>query len=286
MSKIEAANLEIRRNHFITDGKYAYYKRPETSLAYNYRIVDSTRRYGCMTTVEAFYEKGISETERKAIFLERRRNLSNSYDIGFDPKKFYMPSQTKDGSAIELTEEMIEACEDGWNLSIKSDILVVTHKTPGAVAGYPVADCPVLVATDLKNGITATAYCGAEMTDMELPRKTIEMMENKYNSKKADIAIYIGSHAGPNWTYDSIPKWAKKDFWKEYEIIKQVADNEYRIDLRKALLLQLEPAEFDSFIVNNEDTITNKNYYSNSAQGKDPSKAGRQFTDAYYVKKR
>ena len=286
MSKIEVANLEIRRNHFITDGKYIYYKRPETSHACNYRIVDSTRRYGCMNTAKAFYKEGLSQEERKALFLEHRRNLSNSYDIGFDPKKFYMPSQTKDGSAIELTEEMVEACEDGWDLDIKSDILVVTHETPSVVAGYPVADCPVLVATDLKNGITVTAHCGAEMIDMELPRKTIEMMENKYNSKKADIAIYIGSHAGANWSYDSMPKWAKEDFWKEYEIIKQVADNEYRIDLRKALLFQLDPAEFDSFIVNNEDTITNRNYYSNSAQKKDPSKAGRQFTGAYYVKKR
>lgn len=276
--------VEGKHNIKIYNNIWAY-KLGDLSLN-NMGTIDTNRTLGCMNTNPKFYEEGLTKKEIREKFLQHRKNVAAYEGFQFDPKKFFMPSQTKDGSAIELTKEMVEACEDGWDLDIKSDILVVTHETPSVVAGYPVADCPVLVATDLKNGITATAHCGAEMIDMELPRKTIEMMEDKYNSKKADIAIYIGSHAGANWSYDSMPKWAKEDFWKEYEIIKQVADNEYRIDLRKALLLQLEPAEFDSFIVNNEDTITNKNYYSNSAQKKDPSKAGRQFTGAYYVKKR
>ena len=41
----------------------------------------------------------------------------------------------------------------------------------------------------------------------------------------------------------------------------------------------------DSVIVLNDDTITNPNYYSNSAARNDKSKAGRQFTGAYYKKR-
>ena len=180
---------------------------------------------------------------------------------------------------------MVDAYQDGWDLDIKSDILILTDKTPSVVAGYPVADCPVLIASDLKNGVTATAHCGAEMIDNYLPQMTIESLQSKYDSKLDDIYIYIGSHAGKDWTYDSMPRWAKESFWQETGAIKETDTGEFKIDLRKALLYQLNPEKFESFIVNNDDTITNNNYYSNSASCKDKTKAGRQFTGAYYKKK-
>ena len=62
-------------------------------------------------------------------------------------------------------------------------------------------------------------------------------------------------------------------------------NREIEIDLRKALLYQLNPNDFETFIVNNDDTITNPNYYSNSASRNDKSKAGRQFIGAYYKKR-
>ena len=141
------------------------------------------------------------------------------------------------------------------------------------------------LASDLKNGVTATAHCGAEMIDNYLPKLTIESLQSKYDSKLDDIYVYIGAHAGSDWTYDSMPKWAKESFWEETGAIKENKNGEFKIDLRKALLYQLNPNDFETFIVNNDDTITNPNYYSNSASRNDKSKAGRQFTGAYYKKR-
>lgn len=219
------------------------------------------------------------------MFLEHRRLASASYNEEFDPKKIYVPKQNKEGKAVELTRAMVEAYEDGWNLDIPGDILVITKDLPGVVAGFPVADCPVLIASDLKNGVTATAHCGAEMIDNYLPKLTIESLQSKYDSKLDDIYVYIGAHAGNNWTYDSMPKWAKESFWEETGAIKEKENGEFEIDLRKALLYQLNPDDFETFIVNNDDTITNPNYYSNSASRNDKSKAGRQFIGAYYKKR-
>ena len=196
-----------------------------------------------------------------------------------------MPSQNKEGKAVELTRLMVESYEDGWDLDIPGDILIITKDLPGVVAGFPVADCPVLIASDLKNGVTATAHCGAEMIDNYLPKLTIESLQSKYDSKLDDIYVYIGAHAGSDWTYDSMPKWAKESFWEETGAIKETENGEFKIDLRKALLYQLNPNDFETFIVNNDDTITNQNYYSNSASRNDKSKAGRQFTGAYYKKR-
>lgn len=251
----------------------------------NLRIIDNGKKYGCMNTGKNFYPEGLSLEERKALFLEHRRLASASYNEEFDPKKIYVPKQNKEGKAVELTRAMVEAYEDGWDLDIPGDILIITKDLPGVVAGFPVADCPVLIASDLKNGVTATAHCGAEMIDNYLPKLTIESLQSKYDSKLDDIYVYIGAHAGNNWTYDSMPKWAKESFWEETGAIKEKENGEFEIDLRKALLYQLNPDDFETFIVNNDDTITNPNYYSNSASRNDKSKAGRQFIGAYYKKR-
>lgn len=275
-------NLKV--NDYVLNGKYAIYKLGSMSVN-NLRIIDNGKKYGCMNTGKNFYPEGLSLEERKALFLEHRRLASASYNEEFDPKKIYVPKQNKEGKAVELTRAMVEAYEDGWDLDIPGDILIITKDLPGVVAGFPVADCPVLIASDLKNGVTATAHCGAEMIDNYLPKLTIESLQSKYDSKLDDIYVYIGAHAGNNWTYDSMPKWAKESFWKETGAIKEKENGEFKIDLRKALLYQLNPDDFETFIVNNDDTITNPNYYSNSASRNDKSKAGRQFIGAYYKKR-
>lgn len=275
-------NLKV--NDYVLNGKYAIYKLGSMSVN-NLRIIDTGKQYGCMNTGKNFYPEGLSLEERKALFLEHRRLASASYNEEFDPKKIYVPKQNKEGKAVELTRAMVEAYEDGWDLDIPGDILVITKDLPGVVAGFPVADCPVLIASDLKNGVTATAHCGAEMIDNYLPKLTIESLQSKYDSKLDDIYVYIGAHAGNNWTYDSMPKWAKESFWEETGAIKEKENGEFEIDLRKALLYQLNPDDFETFIVNNDDTITNPNYYSNSASRNDKSKAGRQFIGAYYKKR-
>lgn len=268
-----------------TKGNYKIYKfgtMPTEQL----RILETGNKYGCMNTKASCYKEGMSKEKIRAEFLEHRKMAAEDKNYTFDPYKFYMPSQDGKGKAVELTKEMVEAYEDGWDLDIPGDILVITDKIPGVVAGFPVADCPVVIASDLKNGVTATAHCSAAMIDNYLPKMTIESLQSEYDSKLEDIYVYIGAHAGSSWTYDKWPNWAKENFWEETGAITE-ENGLYRINLRKALLSQLHPEKFETFIVNTTDTRTNPNYYSNSVynNGEGPKeKDGRHFEGAYYQK--
>ena len=248
----------------------------------NLRILETGKRFGNMTSAATFYKMGMTKEKRERVFLDHRKAVSAYYQNEFDPYKFYVPSQNGQGKAITLTQEMILSSEDGWKLDLPADILIVTNQTPKVVVGFPVADCPVIVASDLKQGLTATAHCSAQLIDNYLPKRIIEILQNQYNSRLDQIFIYVGAHAGPNWTYDSFPSWAKKSFWQKTGAIKEEG-NGYKIDLMKAILYQLHPQDFVNFVVNEDDTITHPDYYSNSATAHGfLEKKGRNFTGCYY----
>ena len=278
-------NLNFREN-ILRKGSYAIYKQGPASFK-NLRILNTGNKYGTMTTNACFYEDGMSFDDRKKVFLERRKKAAKDNRYTFDPYKFYMPIQNGEGKAVEITREMVEAYEDGWDLDIKADILITTDKIPGVVAGFPVADCPVIVASDLKNGVTATAHCSAKMINNYLPIRTVEALQSMYDSKKEDIYIYVGAHAGKDWSYDRYPDFATESFWKKTEAVKQVSANDFRINMDNALLYQLNPDDYETYIINTDNTRTNPNYYSNSVynHGKGPEeKNGMHFEGAYYQK--
>ena len=278
-------NIKFNKN-VLRVGKYTILKNG-LAKGNGFRILDTGNKYGCMSMKPSFYDEKMSDEEIKNLFLKHRKMAAKDNNYAFDPYKFYVPSQDGEGKAVELTREMVEACEDGWDLDIKGDILIVTNKTPRVVVGFPVADCPVVIASDLKNGVTATAHCSAAMIDKYLPIRTVEALQSKYDSKKEDIYVHIGAHASGDWTYDRRPSFATESFWDKTGAIRQVKDDEYKIDLDKALLYQLNPLEYESFIINMADTLINPNYYSNSVYNNDNSrkeKNGRHFEGVYYQK--
>ena len=278
-------NLNVR-DKILKIGQYDIYKKGTTSFK-NLRILNTGNKYGTMTTKACFYEDGMSFDDRKAMFLERRKKAAQDYNYAFNPYKFYIPSQNGEGKAVELTREMVESFKDGWDLDIKADILITTDKIPGVVVGFPVADCPVVIASDLKNGVTATAHCSAKMINNYLPIRTVEALQSMYDSKKEDIYIYIGAHAGKDWSYDIYPDFATEHFWEETGAVKQVKEGDFRINMDNALLYQLHPEDYETYIINTDNTRTNPNYYSNSiynyGKGKE-EKNGMHFEGAYYQK--
>lgn len=253
----------------------------------NLKIFETPRAWGNMNTNSLFFNKEYANdfAKRKAIFLENRKKAGQK--LGCNPKKFYMPTQQKDGSYALLTKEMVDAYEDGWDLTIKADILMIKNDLPKVVIGYPVADCPLMIAVDSKNGVTATAHCSAEFIDFKLPKRTIDVLKSVYNSKESDLDIYFSACAGSNsYRYETYPKWAKdRSIWEETGSIKE-ENGIYKIDLRTAILRQLSPQAFHTFYMNPTDTITNDNYFSNYAfKHGIKEKGGRNFVGAFYIKK-
>jgi len=215
--------------------------------------------------------------EDKKILLENHRKAFadvKKFDWG---KMFVADQDLKNGSFFEITEDYVEAYPKGWS-DIPQDILVVTDKTPGVVIGHPVADCPVVMTYDINNGVAAVCHCSAELIDKGFTTLGTDILRGEYGSKKEDLNVWVTACAGPEWTYDSYPKWAQ-DFalWEE-AIVEE--NGMYKIDIRKAMKKQFDKTGLDmskQIAFNLESTIKNPRYYSNSASRTKPSKNGRHF---------
>src|SRR5699024_8867939 len=86
-----------------------------------------------------------------------------------------------------------------------------------------------------------------------------------------------------SYIYDKYPDWAKDEkVWKN-SIIEQ--EKQYYINLKQAIKEQFDERNINKYIMKDEDTITDPNFYSNSAAYNGHNeKAGRNFAGAYYKK--
>jgi len=265
------------------------------------RNVDSQNIYGtmnsgtvCLTNITESDKKMLMERhnlqslddfqftseDKKMIFREHRKSFGSKE--GFDWRKMFMMDQVnKDGSYFEISADFVEAHPEGW-ADINEDILIITDKVPGVVVGYPVADCPVVVMSDVKKGVTAVAHCSVALINNKLPMMVADALTQGYGSKEEDIRVYVGACAGKNWKYDSYPAWATDEkLWKD--CITQVGDD-FFIDVRKALRKEFAERGLDESLVvfNSANTITDSRYYSHSAHFTSPEKYGRHFEGVLY----
>lgn len=253
----------------------------------NVRVFETGNKFGNMNSQARFYPEGSTPEEIKAWFLARR--MMAGREFGFDGHKMFMADQVhKSGSYFEITEDYVRENPNGWS-DIPEDILIISDKVPGVVIGHAVADCPVVMMEDPIKGVAAVAHCSAEMVDKKLPMMLADALVEAYGSSDEDIITYVSACAGDSWTYDSFPKWATdKRLWEDS--IYADENGIFHIDLRKAIRKQLEERHIDlrRTTFNMDDTITNPNYYSNSAASpyglNDSCKSGRHFAGLFYPK--
>lgn len=225
----------------------------------------------------------LTKEDKAMIFREHRKALGEAK--GFDWKKMFMADQTKkNGSYFEITKDYVEANPNGWT-DIPEDILMVSYENPGVVIGHPVADCPVIMMNDMKNGVVAVGHCSAELIDKKMPMMIADALVDAYGTKEEDLSIMVSACAGNEWTYDSYPKWATdKEFWKDCIIFE---NDMFKIDLRKAIKKQFEMRKISedkvfSTVYNLADTLSDKYYYSNAMARTNKEKYGRQFEGAFW----
>ena len=247
----------------------------------NVGIVETGISYGNMNTAARFYPEGTSAEERQRIFMERRMKVGE--DFGFDGHKMFMADQTdKCGTWFEIDEDYVEANPNGWS-DISEDILVITDRVPGVVIGHPVADCPVVMAFDRVRRIAAIGHCSADVVDKKMPMSVVEALYESYHSRDQDIAAYVSMCAGNSWTYDSYPKWATDErMWEEAITLDK--NGLYHIDLKKVVRQQLLDRNISKIIMSPIDTITDPEYYSNSAAfNGNSAKSGRNFAGTFFA---
>lgn len=242
------------------------------------KVIESGKKYGNMNSAKAFFPEEYTLERRQEEFLKNRIKLGEEH--GFDGHKMFMADQLdKEGTYFELDDDYVEANPNGWS-DIREDILIVTDKTPGVVIGHPVADCPVVMACDRKQGIVAIGHCSAELVDKKMPMLIMDALLDSHHTSDQDIAVYVSACAGRSWTYDRYPAWAKDDdIWKD--VITE-ENGLYHIDLKKAVLRQLKERNIQDILMSPVDTITDPSYYSNSMARVDESKKGRNFSGAFF----
>ena len=271
------------------------------------KIIDVGNQFGTMNTssislsnlsgLDKFYlyavfgvlvdhDSKLNSEIRQIIFERHRRAMADHY--GFDASKIFIADQkNKDGSSFEITREFVEANPDGLMTSIPEDILITTDKVPGVVIGHPIADCPVVMADDLRKGAVAIAHCSAELIDKKMPMMVVDALQRAYDSKDDDIVAYISACAGSDWSYDTYPRWATdRKLWDGAITL----DNDvFKIDMRKVIDNELLERNIHTMEFNMDNTRTNPNYYSNSMAspngGNDPTKSGRNFAGVFFKPK-
>lgn len=235
--------------------------------------------------------------DKSAIHMKHREAAGREY--GFDHLKMFMMDQTdKKGTYHVFDKEYVEANPKGWS-DIAQDIGIVTKEAPGVVACHPVADCPVIVMKDAKNGVTAVAHCSAELIDKKLPMLMADALLDYAGTKDEDIYTYVSSCAGPDWTYEGMPAWLND--WKMWStthgvelekenIVKNgVVTPKMHVILRNIIKQQLRDRNIslDNTKFSDIDTITNPYYYSNCASStyglNQPEKFGRNLVGAFYL---
>lgn len=271
------------------------------------KIIDVGNQFGTMNTssislsnlsgLDKFYlyavfgvlvdhDSKLNSEIRQIIFERHRRAMADHY--GFDASKIFIADQkNKDGSSFEITREFVEANPDGLMASIPEDILITTDKVPGVVIGHPIADCPVVMAADLRKGAVAIAHCSAELIDKKMPMMVVDALQRAYDSKDDDIVAYISACAGSDWSYDTYPRWATDRKLWDGAIIEE--NGVFKIDMRKVIENELLERNIHTMKFNMDNTRTNPNYYSNSMAspngGNDPTKAGRNFAGVFFKPK-
>ena len=231
-------------------------------------IFQSNIMNGPMSNQSKFYPDGMTKEEIWDDVYRRRMELGGEY--GFDGRKIMVPLQNgkyQSGKYIVLNDEsVVYQDRDLWEVDLECDIMVIKKGLPGVMMAYPCADCPVIIMKDKKSGTLAFAHCNAAAIDNMLPISLADSLLSVSGASDSDIMVYVGPSAGAEtYYYDKYPSWAINDkIWKY--CIKE-KDGLYYIDLRKAILMELElrRIEASNIEISNVDTITSLCYYSNHA---------------------
>ncbi len=269
------------------------------------QIFSSTILDGNMNTNAKFFEPGLTKEQIRAQFNQHRIQLGKQY--GFDGMHILTPIQKvlpsldglskeaaeqamktyesmyPDGSYVRITRERLEQVTDLYDLDIYSDILMIGKELPGIVLAYPVADCPVVLVEDTKQGVVSMAHCGAEYIDRGLPGQMVDSLREEVDSKPCDIRVFIGPHIQKeSYIYDGFPKFIRHpDAWGS-------CITEFRgmihIDMTSAILKQmaLRGISMEKIECSSIDTYRDARYYSHRASSVLQEPEGRFYTGCFY----
>lgn len=251
------------------------------------KIFETGTTDGIMSKNPKFYPENYTEDQIKEEFLTTRLNIGKKFR--FNGKKILQALQKTDTNKLDypdgtyhlITDEDINN-DDLWYVEIPADILIIEEKHKNIVVGNQMADCPILIVEDRKQGITALSHCGAPYINRELPFQTAEALIKNFNSEADNLYVYIGSNSKKeSYIYDKYPAWATNNKVWDNNITNN--NGKYTIDMESAIIRQLNELNINNITISPYDTVTSPLYYSHSAFVKgDIDKKGQNFVGFFY----
>lgn len=121
------------------------------------------------------------ELEEITAFFTTRSSDENRLFEGLQPKRIIKPEQTHSAN-VEIVDDRLEYPNtDGLILTNTEDLICLKF-----------ADCTPLIFYDSKNKIAAISHAGWRGTAQKIGVKTVEIMQQKFQSKPQDITVLIG----------------------------------------------------------------------------------------------
>ena len=249
-------------------------------------IFEGTKEDGIFSSNRKFFPDNYTEEDIYNEIKKSRIKLGEKYNFS-GLKMFQVIQKMEDNEDYEdnkavIIDDSYMTKEDYFTEQIHADILMITNKYKKVALAHRMADCPVLIAEDREQGVTAIVHCGIYHINRGLPRELIRSLIDKFNSKPYNIYLYIGSHIKKDtYIYDNYPKLAtNKEIWKD---AIEEKDNKYHIDLEKAILNQLVDFNLGEITISNIDTAKDERYASHyEAYKGNINKKGQNIVGFYY----
>ncbi|MBR6949292.1 MAG: laccase domain-containing protein [Bacilli bacterium] len=262
------------------------------------------------SATERFYPEEMQGDNNKQLRIDYFMN--NVKTVGLD--ELVMADQPKgDNICHELTFEELSSYFDSdkykkegtiWNIEKKYTALFMTKETHDKIKEkynrsvslvFPVADCAAVRYYDKEKEVVGLVHSDGYFTGQNIANDMTKFMNDHFHSNTNDIEVFVGAFANDNWIYDKKPVWAiNKDKdgnflsyrgeWDKY--IDEISDNRYEIHYGDYLYNQIVNSGIDKkklfFDPNN--TIFNKNYFSNSRAKTTNEKEGRNLVGITFDK--
>ena len=163
--------------------------------------------------------------------------------------------------------------------NIKDGDALITDRTKTCI-GVFTADCVPVILVDTKKGVVAAIHSGWKGTKALIVKKTIERLQENYDSEPKDIRVYIGPHIG-GCCYE-VGKELIEEFTSEDIYSNIIISNNNKLDLEKCILAQLNEKGIKKENVSTTNTCTscNKQYELYSYRSSE-NKQGRMFSFVY-----
>lgn len=241
------------------------------------------------TTSPRFFGPDMKESTKRVDYV-----FGNVKKAGID--EMVMPDQPKGGEVChEITyEEVLEsyktdtAHKEGtlWNVEKKYDAVFMTRETHYRVMEdfgrsmslvFPAADCAVIRMYDKKKDVIGITHSDIAHTTKNIIGDMVQYMKEHFGSNPEDIVVFVGAFAQEGMIWDKYPPFAEEnpEVWKGY--IEKKDDTHYNILYGNKIYDQLIASGLSesNIYFDPDNTVTNKNYFSNNRSKLNNEREGR-----------